>query len=288
MNKLRFSLILQIFVLLFIAQLIWFSAFMAASPSRDLQSVSSGKQESISSVDGGNSLPDAEEGHSGETGTVLEQRNATPQSPYGSYLSSLWFWKMIAIQVAIALLLVLACYYLFFSKFFSSLARVSEQMEWLRSGKLDCVDTLESNSRLKDFVEGFNRMSRAIVTRENAMGQFAYLDSLTSLPNHNGCLKELERRLSTNPQSLCVTKVTVKDFADINANLGRETGDLIIMEVARWLQMIAGQGNLFHHSGSTFVILEDDISIEDAPAHMKSLVGYMSKEYQFQDISLYI
>ena len=285
MRRLKFTIFFVIFALLFLAQLGWVIP-LSTAPAESFtgtQDEGPGPGESnTNSVLLGLSTPFLDGSGNGFL-SLGQSLFAAESSQYNQIVLSL-----VVLQFGSAFFLAMVGSQVLARRIEKPLRQVAQQIQHLRSGELDQVIDVDGGSALRVFTDNFNKMLRTITSREKVVSHYAFHDSLTSLPNRNRFVEYFDQQIKEGLASATVTKVTLKGFSDINANLGRDIGDSIIMEVARWLQMVTEPGNLFHFSGSTFVLLDCNMDPGDAENHIRSLTQFMAKEYNFQSISLYI
>ena len=91
--------------------------------------------------------------------------------------------------------------------------------------------------------EAFNSMQTAIAERQRAILHQARHDGLTRLPNRRyarDLLDEQVGNLSPTTASLGILVFRITDFRSINDQLGQQTGDHVLQEIARRLQSVDG------------------------------------------------
>ncbi len=96
--------------------------------------------------------------------------------------------------------------------------------------------------------------------------QLAYCnlhDQLTELPNRHLFMEELEKAINRAKQNdnyyIAVLFVGLDKFRMINASLGHDMGDWLLMKMTQRLQTCLDKKNLLARTGGGFVILLDDI-----------------------------
>lgn len=111
----------------------------------------------------------------------------------------------------------------------------------------------------------YYRRIAALRAQNQIIEEQKIMDSLTGLFDYNGFVKHakpmIERVKSTN-QYVGVLAIDVCDIGDINSKKGRETGDKVLVELARMLKESAGEGAMCCRLGNDeFVVAQ--ISPED-------------------------
>jgi diguanylate cyclase (GGDEF)-like protein len=95
------------------------------------------------------------------------------------------------------------------------------------------------------------------------------IDLLTGLLNRGAINRYLEESISTEKalreHRLVIALAEVDDFSDINQNYGQVQGDIILRQLGHQLQdQLGGRGKAGRWSGTTFLLVMDDISKEEA------------------------
>lgn len=105
----------------------------------------------------------------------------------------------------------------------------------IATGDYDEPPTVDRVDEIGDLATAFEHMRSGIVRRERTIGELAYRDSLTGLPNRalfNDRLRQAlaaSRRLHT---SVSILTMDLDRFKDVNDTLGHPLGDLLLREVA--------------------------------------------------------
>ena len=97
-----------------------------------------------------------------------------------------------------------------------------------------------------------------------ASDRFALTDSSTGLPNRYGFERALTNRLSAIGGGY-VAYLHVGGFHDLNANLGRKYGNIILAETADRIENVSGeQGDVYKIEGAEFAIILSETSNYEA------------------------
>ena len=107
---------------------------------------------------------------------------------------------------------------------------------------------------------------------EQKIEKLAYFDQLTSLPNRQKILLDINEKSPT----ACVI-FNIDEFKEINDFFGTVNGDKILQEIANWFLNIDFE--TYRINGDEFAILYyDDISIEDLKSTIENLLSLFEKE----------
>ena len=107
---------------------------------------------------------------------------------------------------------------------------------------------------------------------EQKIEKLAYFDQLTSLPNRQKILLDINEKSPT----ACVI-FNIDEFKEINDFFGTTNGDKILQEIANWFLNIDFE--TYRIDGDEFAILSyDDISIEDLKSTIENLLSLFEKE----------
>lgn len=118
----------------------------------------------------------------------------------------------------------------------------------------------------------------AMRARNDALQQVAYRDSLTGLPNRHLLLDRLEQAIAfsrRHRKSFAICFMDLDGFKPINDAHGHETGDQVLREIGRRLEMCVRKNDTVARlGGDEFVILLTEMS--DASAHHEVLERMLS------------
>ncbi|MBW4470229.1 MAG: EAL domain-containing protein [Stenomitos rutilans HA7619-LM2] len=133
-----------------------------------------------------------------------------------------------------------------------------------------------------------DEMKRAAST----LGQIAYVDPLTSLPNrisfHTECQKAIEHAQQSN-RLVAIVQFNLKDFRAINTTLGYFSGDHVLQKVAARLKQAAANYTVARLAGSDFGILLNALPSESAIADAaKRLLAALTEPYQLDGQSIQV
>ncbi|NON23463.1 GGDEF domain-containing protein, partial [Klebsiella pneumoniae] len=95
--------------------------------------------------------------------------------------------------------------------------------------------------------------------------RLAYTDNLTNLGNRPAFIRSLDERFARDGESsMCLLLVDIDNFKRINDSLGHQTGDKLLISLARRLRnSLHSGGILARFASNEFAVLLDDTSLED-------------------------
>jgi diguanylate cyclase (GGDEF)-like protein len=116
------------------------------------------------------------------------------------------------------------------------LHNLTSAVDRIRAGKYDAVLKIERQDELGTLAEGMQLMQSAVDSRDQAIWQLAYRDSLTGLMNRTAFADTLQQILAREPQTaVAVAVINIDRFRRINECLGYSVGDEVLKEVGHRL-----------------------------------------------------
>jgi len=104
--------------------------------------------------------------------------------------------------------------------------------------------------------------------------QLAYLDTLTQLPNRRLLIEHLKQALARNMRNASYGALLFLDldnFKPLNDKHGHNVGDMLLIEVARRLQLCVRQTDtVARFGGDEFVVLITDMDADESGAHVQA------------------
>lgn len=135
--------------------------------------------------------------------------------------------------------------------------------------------------------DAFNRMRTAISEREDKILHQARHDGLTGLPNRNHALALLQTQvdaLDADAPPLGVLVFRIADFRSINDQLGQETGDRVLQELAERIRNADGHAHLGARIGTREFLLALTPRQSDPIATALTLLDRLGDAVQLDDI----
>ncbi len=104
------------------------------------------------------------------------------------------------------------------------------------------------------------------IEKQERLDYLAYYDALTGLANRNLFLDRLAQYMHSavsGGHKLALFLIDLERFQNINDSLGREAGDLLLTQVAKWLTRDAGDANLVARvDGNHFAVVLPEVSLD--------------------------
>lgn len=116
----------------------------------------------------------------------------------------------------------------------------------------------------------------------------AYYDTLTGIPNRTLFYDRLNMalaRVRRNSSSMAVFIIDIDRFKLINDSLGREAGDMLLIEVSRRLQSVIREADMLSRvGGDEFnLLMEGDSCPEEATGIAESIINEMKKPFLLKE-----
>lgn len=125
---------------------------------------------------------------------------------------------------------------------------------------------------------------------ESRIQRLAHFDALTGLPNRSMLLDHFNYALSLakrNSSSLAVIFLDLDHFKDINDTLGHSVGDVLLIELARRLQLaLREEDTLSRLGGDEFILLLPDTDAHGAGIVAQKLLSVMAQAYPIESYEL--
>ena len=140
-----------------------------------------------------------------------------------------------------------------------------------------CIPLLNQENNVVGAARIFNvtHIREDINLKLKELGQFAYLDSLTSIPNRRYMEEMLQEWLQPHNRKNIVCAVVIGDidfFKNVNDKYGHETGDLVLKKVADTLrQNLRAADIVGRWGGEEFLIMLQEINVNQLHAKLESL-----------------
>ena len=121
--------------------------------------------------------------------------------------------------------------------------------------------------------------------QEEKIRYLAHFDTLTDLPNRNSFANQIEHAMAEakkHNNTIAVILIGIDKFKMVNDSLGNETGDWLLVQIAKRLKKILPKDQyLFHIGGDQFAIILTHVQEEDiAPSVLDIQVGVFEEPFR--------
>lgn len=183
-----------------------------------------------------------------------------------------------------------------------SLVDIKSQVSaYLKQIKVDVKDQSEKEAQASSQLAGLlatmqsqltnlQQQTLAYSAQLKQKDKLAQTDSLTGLPNRQGCDDALRKIQKSKPQPVCIGILDIDHFKKINDNFGHIAGDKVLQLVARFIQNNMDD-NFFigRWGGEEFLLIIEHQTIQDAYKNLTNLlvkIAQLPIQYKEQDIPL--
>ena len=145
-------------------------------------------------------------------------------------------------------------------------------------GQLSISKVYGDNRELTHYIGIYEDITQSKLAQQR-IERLAYTDNLTNLGNRPAFIRNLDERFVRDSEtSICLLLVDIDNFKRINDSLGHQTGDKLLVSLARRLRnSLHSGGNLARFASNEFAVLIDDISLEDGQAVAQQLLRTLDK-----------
>jgi diguanylate cyclase (GGDEF)-like protein len=126
----------------------------------------------------------------------------------------------------------------------------------------------ENQRELESTHLALRNQNEALQKQHQALERLSTTDGLTKLFNHRHFQDQLTReikRLSRNPEGLCILIIDIDDFKKLNDTFGHAAGDEFLVQMARILKQSVRETDLLaRYGGEEFVVVATGTDVEGA------------------------
>lgn len=145
-------------------------------------------------------------------------------------------------------------------------------------GQLSISKVYGDNRELTHYIGIYEDVTQTKLAQQR-IERLAYTDNLTNLGNRPAFIRNLDERFARDSASpICLLLVDIDNFKRINDSLGHQTGDKLLISLARRLRnSLANGGSLARFASNEFAVLLDDTSLEDGQGVAHQLLRTLDK-----------
>jgi diguanylate cyclase (GGDEF)-like protein/PAS domain S-box-containing protein len=161
-----------------------------------------------------------------------------------------------------------------------------EYAEYLR---IDSVR--DANGKIENYIGIFSDITEH-KKQEEQLHRMVNYDSLTNLPNRHLYMSLADQMLAYTKRKGSTSIIAFLDldgFKQVNDNFGHEMGDRILKKAAARLEQQLRQSDIIARiGGDEFVILLNDINLDDADALLNRVLGSLKESIEINGITINI
>jgi len=145
-------------------------------------------------------------------------------------------------------------------------------------GQLSISKVYGDNRELTHYIGIYEDVTQTKLAQQR-IERLAYTDNLTNLGNRPAFIRSLDERFAREgDSSTCLLLVDIDNFKRINDSLGHQTGDKLLISLARRLRnSLSASGVLARFASNDFAVLLDDTSLEDGQGVALQLLRTLDK-----------
>ncbi|MEG9622604.1 EAL domain-containing protein [Pseudomonas guariconensis] len=145
-------------------------------------------------------------------------------------------------------------------------------------GQLSISKVFGDNRELTHYIGIYEDITQSKLAQQR-IERLAYTDNLTNLGNRPSFIRNLDERFEhIGDRPLCLLLVDIDNFKRINDSLGHQTGDKLLVSLARRLRNSLGSSDILARFASNeFAVLLDDASLETGQQVAQQLLHTLDK-----------
>ncbi|WP_339540472.1 putative bifunctional diguanylate cyclase/phosphodiesterase [Pseudomonas sp. RA_5y_Pfl1_P24] len=145
-------------------------------------------------------------------------------------------------------------------------------------GQLSISKVYGDNRELTHYIGIYEDITQTKLAQQR-IERLAYTDNLTNLGNRPSFIRNLDERFARDSDSpISLLLVDIDNFKRINDSLGHQTGDKLLISLARRLRnSLSASGSLARFASNEFAVLLDDIDLETGQQVASQLLATLDK-----------
>lgn len=145
-------------------------------------------------------------------------------------------------------------------------------------GQLSISKVYGDNRELTHYIGIYEDITDAKLAQQR-IERLAYTDNLTNLGNRPAFIRNLDERFGRNSKTpICLLLVDIDNFKRINDSLGHQTGDKLLISLARRLRnSLSPSGSLARFASNEFAVLLDDTHLQAGQHIARQLLMTLDK-----------
>ena len=145
-------------------------------------------------------------------------------------------------------------------------------------GQLSISKVYGDNRELTHYIGIYEDITQSKLAQQR-IERLAYTDNLTNLGNRPAFIRNLDERFARDSDSpISLLLVDIDNFKRINDSLGHQTGDKLLISLARRLRnSLSAGGSLARFASNEFAVLLDDTDLESGQQVASQLLATLDK-----------
>ena len=145
-------------------------------------------------------------------------------------------------------------------------------------GQLSISKVYGDNRELTHYIGIYEDITQTKLAQQR-IERLAYTDNLTNLGNRPAFIRNLDERFARDSDSpISLLLVDIDNFKRINDSLGHQTGDKLLISLARRLRnSLSAGGSLARFASNEFAVLLDDTDLETGQQVASQLLATLDK-----------
>ncbi|MGY2288859.1 putative bifunctional diguanylate cyclase/phosphodiesterase [Pseudomonas sp. SDO528_S397] len=145
-------------------------------------------------------------------------------------------------------------------------------------GQLSISKVYGDNRELTHYIGIYEDITQSKLAQQR-IERLAYTDNLTNLGNRPAFIRNLDERFARDSDSpISLLLVDIDNFKRINDSLGHQTGDKLLISLARRLRnSLNASGSLARFASNEFAVLLDDTDLENGQHVASQLLATLDK-----------
>ncbi len=145
-------------------------------------------------------------------------------------------------------------------------------------GQLSISKVYGDNRELTHYIGIYEDITQTKLAQQR-IERLAYTDNLTNLGNRPAFIRNLDERFARDSDSpISLLLVDIDNFKRINDSLGHQTGDKLLISLARRLRnSLSSGGSLARFASNEFAVLLDDADLETGQQVASQLLATLDK-----------
>ena len=145
-------------------------------------------------------------------------------------------------------------------------------------GQLSISKVYGDNRELTHYIGIYEDVTQSKLAQQR-IERLAYTDNLTGLGNRPAFIRNLDERFARDSDTpICLLLVDIDNFKRINDSLGHQTGDKLLVSLARRLRnSLSPGGSLARFASNEFAVLLDNTDMESGQQTAQQLLNTLDK-----------